>query len=312
VRPGRFLIRRGFKIYPAFYALTIPFIMITWGTVSAPGIIGELFFLQNYLGGMWGHTWSLAVEEHFYLLLAGYVWVMVTLRPSQPFRSLPPTFVIVAAFCFINRVIVSDRPSVNWMDLHNPTHLRIDSLMFGVLLSYYWHLGELRSHARRLRVALIVVGISLLAPAFLFPLGLTSWIPTIGFTGLYLGSGSLLLGLLSMELPSTRFVRALAAVGTYSYSIYLWHWVIRFLAITFVVESAGWFVYAMTYLGGALAVGILSAQLIEVPALAIRDRFFPSREARYDRAFKRSGSANVSDRDGSRRPSVAQSARTFL
>ena len=70
----RFLIRRGFKIWPSYYAYlaitalvlypltgrAIPSWQLMW-----PGLI----HLQNYLGTPFGHTWSLGVEEHFYLFL---------------------------------------------------------------------------------------------------------------------------------------------------------------------------------------------------------------------------------------------------
>jgi peptidoglycan/LPS O-acetylase OafA/YrhL len=32
--------------------------------------LAELVFLQDYIPNVWNHTRSLAVEEHFYLLLA--------------------------------------------------------------------------------------------------------------------------------------------------------------------------------------------------------------------------------------------------
>jgi peptidoglycan/LPS O-acetylase OafA/YrhL len=37
--------------------------------VPWPRFIGEFFFIQNYYNSFWGPTWSLAVEEHFYLAL---------------------------------------------------------------------------------------------------------------------------------------------------------------------------------------------------------------------------------------------------
>ena len=40
------------------------------------GVIAEVFFIQNYFPGIWNHTWSLVVEEHFYSLLALLAWVL--------------------------------------------------------------------------------------------------------------------------------------------------------------------------------------------------------------------------------------------
>jgi peptidoglycan/LPS O-acetylase OafA/YrhL len=38
--------------------------------------VAELSFTQNYWRAIWGQTWSLAVEEHFYLLLPLLLWLV--------------------------------------------------------------------------------------------------------------------------------------------------------------------------------------------------------------------------------------------
>ena len=70
-----FMIRRAFRILPACILF-----LIAIGTLSYLGVIkltalrwlASLFFLSNYLPSdrSWyvGHFWSLAVEEHFYLI----------------------------------------------------------------------------------------------------------------------------------------------------------------------------------------------------------------------------------------------------
>ncbi len=79
---ARFLSRRGLKIYPAYFV----FIAYLMFMPAAKGLLrGEsvwavpvewslywpnFLFLQNYVGNNpTGHTWTLAVEEHFYLML---------------------------------------------------------------------------------------------------------------------------------------------------------------------------------------------------------------------------------------------------
>jgi peptidoglycan/LPS O-acetylase OafA/YrhL len=68
-----FFIRRGLKIYPPFYLmLAATIVIVRLGGVipiSWSQILSEALFVQNYGTPFWGHTWSLAVEEHFYLLL---------------------------------------------------------------------------------------------------------------------------------------------------------------------------------------------------------------------------------------------------
>src|ERR1700744_1523672 len=73
--PGRFLIRRGFKIYPAFYL----FLGLTWGMTlyyhyasheGSMKYLYEALFICNYtkLEPMHSWLWSICVEEHFYIL----------------------------------------------------------------------------------------------------------------------------------------------------------------------------------------------------------------------------------------------------
>ena len=112
---------------------------------------------------------------------------------------------------------------------------------------------------------------------------------SFGFTALYCGFG----GILVLCLPRTgratersafrlKIVVAefLAYVGMHSYSIYLWHLMVGqhvrgFLRI-FVpkITPSGVFCgYVIT----SLTVGVFLSKLIEYPALAVRDRLFPSK-----------------------------------
>ncbi len=73
----RFLLRRGLKIYPAFYV----FLLVTTLYAALAGLdlptwpqyIGEVFYFQNYGPHIWEHTWSLAVDEHFYLFIGAFI-----------------------------------------------------------------------------------------------------------------------------------------------------------------------------------------------------------------------------------------------
>src|SRR5207249_3526564 len=68
----RFFIRRGFKIYPLFYTLIGLTLLVYYFfdiSFSYKNLLPELFFFQNYFAGLYLHTWSLALEEHFYILL---------------------------------------------------------------------------------------------------------------------------------------------------------------------------------------------------------------------------------------------------
>jgi len=285
----RFLIRRGLKIYPPFYvliALTLVVKIVSDQPPSTRLVVGEVFFLQNYLGGMWNHTWSLAVEEHFYIGLAVLCfWLLRKRKPSgeshAPFRKVPAICLGVAVTCLLLRMA---SPFLHDFYTHRRylfgTHLRIDSLCFGVLLSYLWHLGSLKARTAKLpSTVLVVAGLALLSPAFIFPLREHVWVSIFGVIPLYLGSGALLLAFLRKESSGIKLLNLGGALGAASYSIYLWHMPVAIWGWPMAQKLPGmgsYPSYFVFYMVGSLAFGWMMSKVVEWPVLRLRDRFFPS------------------------------------
>jgi peptidoglycan/LPS O-acetylase OafA/YrhL len=275
LRVGRFLIRRGWKIYPPFYAMILFTVLFTQVHQIAPfswhDTLSELFFLQNYAGHLSLQTWSLAVEEHFYLLLP-----LVLLAIRNRLHLLPWLVACSAVICLGVRMVIG-LPGA-----HIYTHARIDSLLFGVLLAYgyHYHSAMFLAVAQKGRGWLAAAGLALLAPAFYFDHDTTPWIITIGFTMLYVGSGMILAAAVARPWPATPAVTFLARLGSYSYSIYLWHAVVLMWGVPLVeqllaVEFNKWFATAL-YMVASVALGVLMGRMIEAPCLRLRDRLAQS------------------------------------
>jgi peptidoglycan/LPS O-acetylase OafA/YrhL len=162
-----------------------------------------------------------------------------------------------------------------------PTHLRIDSLFFGVFISYFWHFRNLAENTfiTRHKFLLGIAGAILLLPAFVFELKTNPWICVIGLPMFSLGSGLLLLFVLKTDFSPIPLAEAIAYIGTFSYSLYLWNVPVQQWLTKAVVNLTGndnWFFYFSVYLVGTLAVGIGMATIIEYPFLKIRNRYFPT------------------------------------
>jgi peptidoglycan/LPS O-acetylase OafA/YrhL len=287
-----FLIRRGFKIYPSLYFLVLVTVLVRFlgnERIDLPDVLRELFFLQNYGGGLWGHTWSLAVEEHFYLLLSLIVAVSLGINKAakNPFSFLPGLFALVALLCLSLRIYTTRVfPYAHETNVY-PTHLRIDSLLFGVLISYFYHYRKevFAGLVLRYRKLMWIAGILCFVPFFVLALGKSLFVPTFGFVLLYLGSGLILCVLIDHELRPTAWVRAICFIGAHSYPIYLWHiawkvWIVqRIIPIRTLENGFNWYIYAGLYLSGAILVGIIMSYLVETPMLKLRDRLYPSRSS---------------------------------
>ncbi|HTA90321.1 MAG TPA: acyltransferase [Polyangiaceae bacterium] len=306
----RFIVRRWFKLYPAFCVFlgaTFCVESLTGRPSSTRQYLSEILYFQNYGKPIWNHTWSLAVEEHFYLLLPIFLLVLIRFSANRadPFRMVPGVFLLVAVICLAFRVVtvlripLADLPDWGaYRKVLIPTHERIDSLFFGVTLGYLHHFRpDILARAlgpKNNRVIAAALSVLLLLPCLLLPPG-NRFMLTAGLTMLYLGFGIILmLSLRSQVVVPARFVgvvsgltSALAFVGVYSYSIYLWHgavqpWGAEFLRRWFHVQVHGVPLVASYFLI-SVSLGIAMSRLVEYPCLRLRDHLFPEIQIRSDR-----------------------------
>jgi peptidoglycan/LPS O-acetylase OafA/YrhL len=280
LRVRQFLIRRALKIWPSYYAL------LTVRAIQAAQLGSDpwdfwpfLVHVQNYKTsslGLLPHSWSLAVEEHFYLLLP----LTLAVIPYRGRRAcLAGTWAVLAVGCAVARAW--DRATFPTF----PTHHNLDALAWGVVLACI--VSAPRAPIRKAQPGLLLAsGFGLLTLSFYYDGAGTSWSSALVPVGLYLGYGQVLLGF--VNLPVDRFrgwiAWGIATVGFYSYAIYLWHLSLPVplsRLIDAAVESHGaspWtrlVVVTPLYVGLAIGVGVLTSRTIEQPFLALRDRLWP-------------------------------------
>ncbi|MFP5378144.1 MAG: acyltransferase family protein [Acidimicrobiia bacterium] len=301
----RFLVRRGLKLYPPYYVFIAGLIVLPAVKVAVRGgdVLARLHdqfflywpnlaFLQNYVGASpAAHTWSLSVEEHFYLLLP---FTLLVLAATGRARWMLHVAVVAVPLVLLVRVLAI------WTDNRyafgmSATHLRLDALLFGVgLRAVAQQLPERFAGLRRFRGYLIVAGILLWSPnVFIEPD--TALVRTVGLTGTYLGGAAFLMAAFHTRASdfgrlapvASRVARLLAAVGVFSYAIYLWHVSVMGSlrgpvadAVTQVTggrSGLAWLATATVLTAAAIAFGAVATKLVDWPVLRFRDRFFPSR-----------------------------------
>lgn len=282
---ARFYARRAWRIYPPFFVLVGVTLLharyaLNW-TPPQEWVLAEVFFLQSYLQGLWNHTWTLAVEEHFYfvmpLLLAAMMWR--NRGAANPFRAVP-WFVgaVLVAGTAIRLMNWNVRTEFSYYTHIFHTHLRLDSLFFGTLVAYayHFHAEAFRRIAHPLRFVLIVVGVALLFSRSFITMSI-AYLATFGFTQFYVGSAALMIGVLMCEIPKNRAIAWLAMLGTYSYSIYLWHMTTMQWALPKMHGSVSWPLRQAIFIAAAFIIGLGMAKIVEAPVLKLRDRWHPSR-----------------------------------
>jgi peptidoglycan/LPS O-acetylase OafA/YrhL len=280
----RFYLRRSFRIFPPFYAfLAVVAILGPWMhrvDATVRGLLVAATYSWNYFWAfvsapeMWslGHTWSLALEEQFYLLWPlsmKYFGKRTNLRISAAVVLLAPLSRVITYFVWPHA-----RGQVSIM-----LHTRVDTIMLGCLLSLALHLkvGE--------RIMGLAMNASSVVAATLFllvlnPMGEMRWrglyTMTIGLTLMAVAVGVVLLYAVFRH-ESVMGVclnwPVLRHIGVISYSLYLWQQI-------FSGPYTGRFPLNLLWI---IACAELSFWLVEKPSFRLRDvverRLFPRRTA---------------------------------
>jgi peptidoglycan/LPS O-acetylase OafA/YrhL len=262
---------------------------LTGRTAPAKIWLCEALFVQNYGPSLLPHSWSLAVEAHFYLLLAVLFAVLVwSAAPGRPpFRCVPSLAAVLAGMVLTARCLHAASGPFTFKESVFPTHLRIDTLFVGVMLSYFhtYHHGPLAWVVRRFRIPLAAAALAMAFPAFVLELGAGPFLPTAGLTALSFAAGSVLLLALFPAAPETWGrslpARVVSTIGMHSYSVYLWHFPIRLWGLAGIetlterslTPPESLVLYVVLSVGGGMALG----RLIETPFLALRDRLSAAR-----------------------------------
>ncbi len=278
----RFTIRRALKILPAFYifasitTIAILFLAQDYTNIRPAKLLAEYLFFQNYVKGVWGHTWSLAVEAHFYIAVVA-MFSALSLKSSKSQFSLVP---IVSISIAITVLVLRLQRAQHNVSIPQETHLRIDAMFIGVLVAYLQN----RHHAFFFNLSIakrllwLTAGISLLLPPFFPEFTPDSWLASWGLTTNSIGAACILISCIT-DSGCPVWLTPVTLFGTHSYSIYLWHavvvtWIVpKVEPLLFRISPAAPWLVALAL---SAICGIFATYIFERPVLRMRERVFPS------------------------------------
>lgn len=272
----QFYLRRVLRIFPAFYCywlLVTGVLLLIKAPVPWGQALSALGYVSNYYQGFRGdpvspysHTWSLAVEEQFYLL---WPLALRALVPNP--RRLGTALVVVIAAISVHRLILHVAFHVGYPYLYEAFDARADALAVGCLLAVVLRRGYLP----RLWSALCTARMSILTVALLAAATLLR--PGYRLIGGYAVQPLLVAVLIAQVIalrgsPLWRWLNwpPVRYLGVLSYSIYLYQ-----EAVIPIVRGAFASSPLMVSLGASVTAVLLMAaasyHLIERPFLRLKE-----------------------------------------
>jgi peptidoglycan/LPS O-acetylase OafA/YrhL len=289
---GYFYARRALRLLPALVTLVTVLalvLLVTTGREYRSYLLlyvsAVLFYFANWvepfgfpLGWGFGHTWSLAIEEQFYLL---WPLVLLTLLRFVRRRLVIAFIVPCAALGVVAYRALLTRAGSSPLRLFEGSDTHADPLLIGCALALltFWDLlpgGHVARQTSRWLAGLSMVGLVGLFLRARLPVDYVEYGASTAAavcTALIITD---LLGPNSLLAPALRN-GLLVRTGRISYGLYLWHYPIFF--------ALGIQTYGSVSAPGTIAAGwvgtagaaLVSFYVIESPALRLKARFAPSR-----------------------------------
>jgi peptidoglycan/LPS O-acetylase OafA/YrhL len=261
-----FYLRRAARLVPALVLVVLVcnvLFLVAGDHRPLGGSIAALTYTSNYVQVLWSHavpgfgpTWSLAVEEHFYVL-----WPLALLWTTRRYGlrvGLNATIAVCVAALLWRGVLAW--LGLRYSLLQTGSVERADALLWGCAAAMAVRLGW-RPHP-----ALVWLGIATVGSVTLLDENYPSIV--LGQAALAVGAAALVVGLDYAAPPWLRTglsVPGLVTIGLLSYGLYLWHGPMMRVAADFGYEGRGWRAVAVLV---SITLAAASHRYLETPIRA--------------------------------------------
>ena len=281
-----FYIRRFFRLYPAlvaYIAASIVSMHFSSETLRWDGVAAGLLFYTNYYpetSGYFTHLWSLAVEEHFYIV---FPLLAIFLRR----KGLLVALICCLAFALCMRVY-GYHAGLAQGYIQGATHMRIDSIAYGCLVSVLFHNADKMAGIASVLGHLSTrygIFISFILLVLTFAIRSEEFRQTLRYTLQGMSFALMFCGIFYRRSLPNIFFRLLESkkfgyIGSISYSLYLFHELGRMIAFRLGFTQFSFDNIAVTF-AITIPLALLSFYAIEQPcrrfgaALAFRSTKLP-------------------------------------
>lgn len=271
-----FIIRRIYRTVPMYY------LFMTLAYIAVYIVRGQdfswtyLFFLQNYEQNMpfYVISWTLCVEEHFYLLMPFLVWIFMRIPKKLTMVILTTLFILPLIFRYLS---YDETVGLEFGYQTVASHFRYENLLLGVVISqilYYnkTFFDKLLPYRHVVYSATIVICLS-----FCFLPTLFKAQTLITVSGILFAFCTIVAvrGVpITLATNPLTYKIAISSYSTYlSHSLWLhvWVYIFNYLEIT-----SAWVKIPIMFIW-SFAMGYVVFRFLEKPIIRLRNKHVPAR-----------------------------------
>ena len=284
-----FFLRRTLRLIPAYwFFLAVLYVFGNYLLVpdSAAFIYGynnffwAFFYLTNWhriisdgtVTGNLNHTWSLSIEEQFYIF-----WSLVLFLAFREKKTRPQVFgialgiTVVLIFWQLFRAITK----TEFDTIYYSTDLRMDAIMIGCVLSflYYWKLIP-QGFTDSMKFKMMSLASLITSIFILFNFAYGDMTLFYGFKSLFsINIAVIILWLITQKnhfIVKLLETRLLCWIGTISYPLYLWHYLCYETGRKYFDSVSLQIIFGLSI---SFIIASFSYYLIEKPFLRLKHKF---------------------------------------
>jgi len=278
--------RRWYRTIPNYFLfLFLNIVFLITVSYSAAPIWKYFLFAQNFgweCPSFFPESWSLTVEESFYLLFPILLVVLLKarFRSERAFLAAGTTVLVLSTTLRFVHVAIDDP---NWyLGVRTIVIYRLDALMYGILLAL---LLNRKTLSEKSRTVSLIGGVALLAVSaavfFSADRDHDFFSRTALFSITSLGFALIMPAAMNLRVPKTPLVEACwRKMALWSYSLYLSNLLIYNLIQAFWLENApktitNGVLAGSLYLVGSILVSAIVYRHYELPMMNLRERTQP-------------------------------------
>jgi len=279
-----FYARRILRIFPLYYFSLLCYYYLPYLAANFNVHIGPQYtlgfeqiyhftYIQNFAKTFnWdfsgpSHFWSLAVEEHFYLIWPAVVYFVHSVSMK---KFLYVTYAMIIIPIIIRLCMLSNNYNTDYFTL-----TRVDQLAMGSLLAIFERRGSLNINHKKFYYTTLIAGITLFIACSFFSDVYKDTFKHTALGAVYFAIIALVIIFSSHSKNPFKFLNSgvIQYLGTISYGIYIWH----LIAIVTIVKyyKTPWVILDFILgIAVTIVVASISYYVLEKPFLKLK-RFFP-------------------------------------